>query len=230
MILDATAPHTRVDNFVIDEYLDRIGVHGLAIYTVIKRHYNWMTGQCIPSYARIAEICHISRSTVIRYVKRLKEYGLILKTMRFTDEGQTSNQYGFYQPARPKSAQKNTSEQKSTTAQPDTAAQKSLPVSQEDPPGITGIPDQVDLNKREEKENAKSVPLKEREEEETQGTEKTVAWQAPEKPEPSEKTVPTGKQKACPHPYAEVVTFGDDITICNHCFTLINFLPDTRAA
>src|SRR5688500_10185827 len=73
MILDATAPHTRVDNFVIDEYMDRIGAVGLGIYTVIKRHYNWATGQCTPSYNRIAEMCKVSRRTVIRYVKRFKE-------------------------------------------------------------------------------------------------------------------------------------------------------------
>ena len=103
MVLDATAPHTRVDNFVIDEYADKIGAIGLGIYTVIKRHYNWATGQCTPSYNRIAEMCRVNRSTVIRYVKRLKEVGLINPQMRFTDDGQTSNQYAFYQPERPKS-------------------------------------------------------------------------------------------------------------------------------
>ena len=89
MILDATAPHTRVDNFVIDEYADKIGAYGLAVYTIIKRHYNWATGQCTPSYNRIAEICNISRSTVKRAVKCLKTFGLIDPQLRFTDEGQT---------------------------------------------------------------------------------------------------------------------------------------------
>ena len=110
-MIDATAPHTRVDNFVIDEYLDRIGAVGLGIYTVIKRHYNWATGQCTPSYSRIAQMCKVSRRTVMRYVKRFKEVGLIDPQMRFTDEGQTSNQYVFYQPERPKPAQKSTTAQ-----------------------------------------------------------------------------------------------------------------------
>src|SRR5687768_10014480 len=168
MILDATAPHTRVDNFVIDEYGDKIGAVGLGIYMVIKRHYNWLTGQCTPSYNRIAEMCKISRSTVIRYVKRLKAFGLIDPQMRFTDDGQTSNQYGFYQPERPKP--KPVPEQKSSPAHMDTPAQPSTPpVSQGHPPGVTETPDQVDLNKREKEErNAKDVPLREKEERENQ--------------------------------------------------------------
>ena len=156
MLLDATAPHTRVDNFVIDEYADKIGAIGLGIYTVIKRHYNWATGQCTPSYNRIAEMCRVNRSTVIRYVKRLKEVGLINPQMRFTDDGQTSNQYGFYQPERPKPKPKPTSEQKSTPIQICSPAQMCPPVAEDDPPGGTGQPDQVDLNKREKEETQKT--------------------------------------------------------------------------
>src|SRR5687768_7660603 len=155
MILDATAPHTRVDNFVIDEYGDKIGAVGLAVYMVIKRHYNWATGQCTPSYNRIAEKIKASRSTVIRAVKQLKALGLIEKTLRFTDDGQTSNQYGFYQPERPTPAHTNTPAQTSTPAQESTTAQICPPVSQEHPPGVTQTPDQVDLNKKEKKEYAK---------------------------------------------------------------------------
>jgi hypothetical protein len=40
----------------------------------------------------------------------------------------------------------------------------------------------------------------------------------------------TEKQQACPHPVAEVVTLTGGIAICNHCYDLIHFLPDERAA
>jgi hypothetical protein len=85
------------------------------------------------------------------------------------------------------------------------------------------------LNKREEKENAKTMPLKVEKKEKTQGTEKPVAWndiQGTGKPEASKKTAPKGKtekQKNCPHPYADVVRLTGGITICNHCYDCIEF-------
>jgi hypothetical protein len=207
MILDATAPHTRVDNFVIDDYLDKIDVAGLGIYLVIKRHYNWLTGQCTPSYTRLAQLCNLSRRTVIRYVKRLKQAGLIDPQMRFTDERQTSNQYNFYQPERPKKPA-------TKPAQMDTTEHMGkLPGDTRVTPPVTAVsPDQVDLNKKEKKEITKTMP---------------------EKTEKAEKPVIKGmteKQQACPHPYAEVVRLFDGTTICNHCYGQLNFLPDTEAA
>jgi Helix-turn-helix domain len=210
MILDATAPHTRVDNFVIDEYADKIGAYGLAVYTIIKRHYNWVTGQCTPSYNRIAEMCKISRSTVKRAVKSLKAFGLIDPQMRFTDDGQTSNQYAFYQPKRPKPNP--APEQKSTSIQTDTTTQTSTPGSHRPPGGASQTPDQVDLNKREKEErNAKDVPLKEKEAKKIQGTEKAV---------PSEKTgLLNDEKKKCNHPESEIIRPCNGITICTACYT-----------
>ena len=52
-------------------------------------------GYCWPAYERIAEDCGISRITAIRSVKRLVEYGYLVKSKRTigdTDE-QTSNTY-----------------------------------------------------------------------------------------------------------------------------------------
>ena len=232
MLLDATAPHTRVDNFVIDDYLEKIGVRGLGIYMVIKRHYNWLTGQCNPSYDRIAQICNLSRRTVIRYVNRLKEAGLIDPQMRFTDEGQTSNQYEFYQPKRPEKPAP-ASAQTNTPTQTDTTEQMSKPPSDTvvTPPVTTVPPDQVVLNKREEKEGTKTMPEKTEEAKKIQDAEISApSKQGMEKPGTWKKTAPTEKQKNCPHPYAEVVTLFDGTTICNHCYDLINYEPEAEAA
>jgi DNA-binding transcriptional ArsR family regulator len=136
-MLDATAPHTRIDNAIIDNKLTRIGVYGLAVYTVIKRHLNWKTGQCNPSYGRIAKIIGIDRSTVMRYVKKLKDAGLISSTLQFTEDGAPkSNQFDFAP-----------SEQKSTTAQKGSGTKPPPPVAQNPFPSRHRPPEQVLLNK-----------------------------------------------------------------------------------
>jgi hypothetical protein len=96
MSTHAITPHTRIDNSIIDELAAQIGIYGLGIYVAIKRHLNTKTGDCYPSYATIARKLHIDRSTVIRYVKKLKALGLISPELRFKEDGSpTSNQYNF---------------------------------------------------------------------------------------------------------------------------------------
>jgi hypothetical protein len=34
--------------------------------------------------------------------------------------------------------------------------------------------------------------------------------------------MPTDKQKACPHPPSEIVFLPDNITICHHCYGLLD--------
>ena len=96
MTTHAITPHTRIDNAIIDDVAAKIGIYGLGIYVAIKRHLNTKTGDCYPSYATIARKLHIDRSTVIRYVKKLKALGLISPQLRFKEDGSpTSNQYNF---------------------------------------------------------------------------------------------------------------------------------------
>src|SRR5262245_40317555 len=96
MTTHSITPHTRIDNSIIDSLAAQIGIYGLGIYVAIKRHLNTRTGECFPSYATIARKLHIDRSTVIRYVKKLKALGLISPELRFKEDGSpTSNQYNF---------------------------------------------------------------------------------------------------------------------------------------
>src|SRR5215216_682127 len=93
MAASAFVPYTRIDNSIIDDLASQIGIYGLGIYVAIKRHLNTRTGECFPSYATIARKLHIDRSTVIRYVKKLKALGLISPELRFKEDGSpTSNQ------------------------------------------------------------------------------------------------------------------------------------------
>ena len=57
-------PHTRIENTIIAN-MSEMGVYCYAVYCAIKMHLNQATGDCFPSYATIARITGIHRSTVI---------------------------------------------------------------------------------------------------------------------------------------------------------------------
>jgi hypothetical protein len=96
MTSHAITPHTWIDNSIIDDLASQIGIYGLGIYVAIKRHLNQKSGECYPSYATIARKLGIDRSTVIRYVKKLKALKLLSPLLRFKEDGSpTSNQYNF---------------------------------------------------------------------------------------------------------------------------------------
>jgi hypothetical protein len=48
-------PHTyRVDNIIVDEYGEKIGAIGVAVYNVLARHADRQTGICYPCIGTIA--------------------------------------------------------------------------------------------------------------------------------------------------------------------------------
>jgi hypothetical protein len=172
MTTHAITPHTRIDNSIIDELAAQIGIYGLGIYVAIKRHLNTKTGDCYPSYATIARKLHIDRSTVIRYVKKLKALGLISPELRFKEDGSpTSNQYNF--------------DKGSGTKQPEVVAENNQP-SSSPPPEQSPSP-----NKKHR--SISEVDL-----------------------------MPTEKQKTCPHPPTEIAFLADNVTICHHCYSLLD--------
>jgi hypothetical protein len=172
MTTHAITPHTRIENSIIDELAAQIGIYGLGIYVAIKRHLNTKTGDCYPSYATIARKLHIDRSTVIRYVKKLKALGLISPQLRFKEDGSpTSNQYNF--------------DDSGGTKQPEV-------VAPDNHPGGSAPPEQSP---------------------------------SPNKKHRSISDVdfyPTEKQKACPHPPTEIAFLADNVTICHHCYSLLD--------
>src|SRR5215211_3147045 len=92
-----TIPHTRIENSIIANMAE-IGVYCYAVYSAIKMHVNQATGDCFPSYATIARITGIHRSTVIECVKKLRALKHISPQWRFKEDGShTSNQYDFQQ-------------------------------------------------------------------------------------------------------------------------------------
>jgi Helix-turn-helix domain len=135
MTAQAIAPHTRIDNSLIDNLPAQIGIYGLGIYVAIKRYLNTKTGDCYPSYKTIAKKLHIDRGTVIRYVKKMKELKIISPEWRFKEDGShTSNQYNF---------------QEAESSAPSGGGTKPLPVVVEDNhPSSPQPPKQSEPNKK----------------------------------------------------------------------------------
>ena len=198
-------PHIRIENTFIDKYLPKIGPYGYTIYSVLKRHLNHMTGDCFPSYKTIAKKSGIDRSTVIRYVKKLKDLNLISPEWRFKEDGaQTSNQYNFQGTENSVPSKK-----PAESVQLDQGGgSKQLPVGRSEPP-----------KQSEQKKKERTIPdinlSADRQDFHTENpliphSEPVESHKCPQ--------APTKRQQDCTHPAEEIVHLSDNITICNHCF------------
>jgi hypothetical protein len=209
MAAASTIPFTAIENSSIAR-ASRIGLAVLGALVVIKSHLNQKTGQCNPSYNTLANEAGVDRSTMIRYVKRLKAVNLIDPHLRFRDDGgYAANQYHFSasgeQPSEPGKV--------SATRQPlpsEEHGADTLPLVAEMPPpgGAPATPPGG---------NSATPPS---------GTDATAL-----KNKTEERTsdpllcLPTEKQKTCPHPQEEIACLSENIIICNHCFALLDDNP-----
>jgi hypothetical protein len=183
-----TIPHTRIENTIIANMAD-IGVYAYAVYCAIKMHLNQATGACFPSYATIARMTGIHRSTVIACVKKLTALKLVSPLWRYKEDGShASNQYDFQETGSPAPSKKN--EEVVKTEQGGRPEPPPL-VAQDDPPSRPEPPEQSETNK--EKRTIAQVNL-----------------------------LPTEKQKTCAHPAPAIVYLSDTITICHHCYGLLD--------
>jgi hypothetical protein len=184
-----TTPHTRIENSIIVNMAE-IGVYAYAVYSAIKMHLNQATGACFPSYATIARMTGIHRSTVIDCVKTLTARKLVSPLWRYKEDGShASNQYNFQAPETPVPAKKGES---IVRKEQDGRPEPPPLVAQDDHPSRPEPPEQVfSPNKKEER-----------------------TTQPP--------SLPTEKQKTCPHPAPAIVHLSDNITICHHCYGLLD--------
>jgi len=79
-----------VQNKVIDEYAERIGPIGLAIYSLLCR-YSGEEGYCFIPSKMIARKLGISQRSVFTYLKRLFENDLIFKRDWKRPDGSVAN-------------------------------------------------------------------------------------------------------------------------------------------
>jgi hypothetical protein len=199
MAVSALLPHTRIDNAIIDEHTPHIGLAGLGVLVIIKRYLNQKTGQCNPSYKTLARKAGVDRSTIIRYVKKLKALNLIDPELCFKEDGSpTSNQYNFPYPPSSGSAPVNRHEpdkqdKGGAIVPPPQAQDCHSPSSNTAPdPGASLPPEQSSLPNKKQRTMAE------------------VDFMV------------TEKQKTCPHPSSEIVFLADNVTICNHCYGLLD--------
>jgi hypothetical protein len=135
-----TTPHTRIENSIIANMAE-IGVYCYAVYSAIKMHLNQATGACFPSYATIARMTGIHRSTVIECVKKLTALKLISPQWRYKEDGShASNQYDFQAPEPSVPAKKS-----ETIVQKEQCSRPEPPplVAQDDHPSRPEPPEQV---------------------------------------------------------------------------------------
>jgi DNA-binding MarR family transcriptional regulator len=189
-----------IDNDIIDVHAKTIGAIGIAIYAVLARYANRKTGECWPAIARIQRMLNLGRSTVKRYLHRLEVAGLITIKERWDEEGdRTSNRYTLLDPDPTAIAQR--SEQAETPVLFDPApasegggfAPDRPSVPCDDLGGSTTNPEPSDPQNQ-HRETTNDVP--------SQGQ--------------------TNRQRTCLHPATEVHRMADTMTICLHCFSILD--------
>jgi hypothetical protein len=197
MTATVSIPHTRIDNPIIDEYTRHIGLAALGVLVIIKRYLNQKTGQCNPSYKTIARKAGVDRSTIIRYVKKLKAFNLLDPELQFKEDGSpTSNHYHFPSSfGTPPSNQhgEDTSDKGGALVPPPPSEDCHSPGgSDATTPGVLLPPEQSSSSNKKQRTIAE-VDL-----------------------------MPTEKQKTCSHPPELIVILPNNITICNHCYGLLD--------
>jgi len=197
MTATATLPHTRIENSIIANIAE-IGVYCFTVYAAIKMHVNQASGGCFPSYARLARMTGIHRSTVIECVKKLRALNLVDPQWRFKDDGShASNQYNFQEAG---DAHPATESEVVVKTEQAGRPERPLVVGGDDHPGRPQRPEQSEPNKK--KRTITDVDF--------------IAEKTQQTP------MPTDRQKTCQHPLSEIVFLADDVTICHHCYGLLD--------
>jgi hypothetical protein len=192
--------HTyRIDNIIVDDYAEKIGAIGVAIYNVLARHADRQTGNCYPSIRLIAKKLALGRTTVKKYLRILLNYSLIAISSRLSDEGDpTSNLYMLLDPSPEKVALRRRQLEALLTPQCGTFKLDGGRSPDDPPPCLSATdpqspadPEQSSSPNKKQRTNAAAL-------------------------------MPTEKQKTCPHPPSEIVYLQDNITICHHCYGLLD--------
>ena len=200
----------RIDNIVIDEYGEKIGAIGMAIYSVFSRYADRRTNEAFPNHRTIAKKLKIGVSTVKRYIKVLIAHGLVVVQPRFDKAGdRTSNLVIMLNPTPEGKAlrhrqindllrgkvglslgQSNLIGGESTLTPPQSKNGSQRPDGQSTVGYDQGPRDQIKETTADGEKKAEPIAI-------------------------------TPRQAACPHCPNSVVHLPDDITICNDCYLLL---------
>jgi hypothetical protein len=201
-------PNTyRIDNILVDEYGEKIGAIGIAIYNVLARYADRETGICFPCIGTIAKKLKLGRTTVKKYLRILLNHCLIAISSRLSEAGDpTSNSYMLLDPSPEKVALRR--RQLEALLRPQYGTFTLDPASDRhdegrSPDDLPPCPCATDPQSSVDPKQSSSLNKKIRTSAEVD-------------------LMPTEKQKTCPHPPAFIVMLPDNITICNHCYGLLN--------
>lgn len=92
MVKDERPAFYTIQNEVLDHFGHIIGPNGIAVYNALCRFAS-REGTSFPSLHKIATLTGMSRPTVVKYLKVLKEHGLIDIETRKTDVGDSDSNW-----------------------------------------------------------------------------------------------------------------------------------------
>jgi Helix-turn-helix domain len=188
-----------IDNILVDEYAEKIGAIGIAIYNVLSRYADRQTGVCFPCIGTIAKKLKLGRTTVKKYLKILYKVDLITILHRTSPDGDpTSNSYMLLDPSPEKVALRRRQLEALLIPQEGTFT---LPGGRS-PDDLPPCPTATDPQSLADPKQSSSPNKKTRT--------SLVAL------------LPTEKQKTCAHPPSEIVFLADNVTICHHCYGLLD--------
>jgi hypothetical protein len=189
-----------IDNILVDEYAEKIGAIGIAIYNVLARYADRKTGVCFPCIGTIAKKLKLGRTTVKKYLKILYKVDLITMIHRTSPDGDpTSNSYMLLDPSPEKVALRRRQLEALLIPQEGTFKLPGGGSPDDLPPCPTATDPQSPADPKQSSSPNKKT--------------RTIA---------EVDLMPTEKQKACPHPPSEIVFLPDNITICHHCYGLLD--------
>jgi hypothetical protein len=189
-----------IDNILVDEYAEKIGAIGIAVYNVLSRYADRKTGVCFPCIRTIASKLHLGRTTVKKYLKILYKVDLITILHRTSPDGDpTSNSYMLLDPSPEKRALRRRQLEALLIPQEGTFQ---LPGGRS-PDDRPSCPSATDPQSPDDPEQSSSLNKKER-------TSSPLAL------------LPTEKQQTCPRPAPAIVVLPDNIRICHHCYGLLD--------
>jgi hypothetical protein len=189
-----------IDNILVDEYAEKIGAIGIAIYNVLSRYADRRTGICFPCIGTIAKKLKLGRTTVKKYLKILYKVDLITILHRTSPDGDpTSNSYMLLDPSPEKVALRRRQLEALLIPQEGTFKLPGGGSPDDRPPCPTATDPQVPADPKQSSSPNKKT--------------RTIA---------EVDLIPTEKQKTCIHPPEFIVFLPDNITICHHCYGLLD--------
>ena len=200
-------PHSfRIDNVVIDEYGEKIGAIGMAIYSVFSRYADRRTNEAFPNHKTIARKLKIGVLTVKRYVKVLIAHGLVVVQPRFDKAGdRSSNLVILLDPTSEGKALRRRQINDLLAGKIGQSSVNGGESTLNPPPSKNGSP----------WTDGQSTAGYD------QGPGDQIYKTTAEGGKKAEPIALTPRQAACPHRPNSVVHLPDDITICNECYLLL---------